>query len=91
MKECPWVQHLTSFQKRGVGALLSVFAFNYERVPMSCLQQLDASDLMPLKANNRTNNVEQGCQWLRSQVTMAQSLACGVCHISYVCLCKSAL
>ena len=41
--------------QRGVGVLLSVFAFNYERAPMSCLQQLDA-----LEANNWTSN---NIQW----------------------------
>ena len=37
-KERPWVEHLTSPPKRGVGSLLSVSAFNHEKAPMSCLQ-----------------------------------------------------
>ena len=41
--------------KEGVGTLLSVAAFNHERVSMSCLQQLNA-----LKANNRTKNTYNG-------------------------------
>ena len=48
--------------KEGVGALLSFAAFNHERVPMSCLQRLNA-----LKAHNWTNNnVRQNHQQLRS-------------------------
>ena len=46
-KELPWVEHLTSLPRRGVGVVLSVSAFNHERAPMSCLQQFDA-----LEANN---------------------------------------
>ena len=45
--KCPWAEHLTSPSKRGVGALSNVSAFNHKRVPMSCLQQLDA-----VEANN---------------------------------------
>lgn len=57
-KECPWAEHLISLLKRGVGALSSVSTFNnYERVPMSCLQQIDA-----LKENNWT--VQHSCQQL---------------------------
>ena len=41
-KKGPWVEHLTSLPKRGVGALLTVSAFNHERVPTSCLQRLEA-------------------------------------------------
>ena len=37
VKELSWAEHLTSLPKRGVGALLSVSAFNHERAPMSCL------------------------------------------------------
>ena len=51
MKEHPWVEHLTCLPKRGVGALLSVSAFNHERAPMSYLQQLDV-----LKANKLAND-----------------------------------
>ena len=36
-KEHPWLEHLTSLSKRGVGALSSVAAFNHERAPMSSL------------------------------------------------------
>ena len=48
-KKSPWVEHLTSLPKRGVSTLSTVSAFNYERAPTSCLQQLDA-----LEANNCT-------------------------------------
>ena len=41
-KRCPWAEHLTKLQKRGVGALSSVSAFNHKRALMSCLQRLDA-------------------------------------------------
>ena len=44
------MEHLTSLPTRTVGALSSVSAFNHERVPMSCLQQLDAPE-----ANNWMN------------------------------------
>ena len=37
VKEHPSEEHLT---KRGVAALSSAPTFNYERAPMSCLQQL---------------------------------------------------
>ena len=37
VKERTWAEHLTSLPKQGVGALLSVSAFNHERAPMSCL------------------------------------------------------
>ena len=37
--ECPWVEHLTGLPKRRVGALLGVFTFNHERVPMSVVLQ----------------------------------------------------
>ena len=51
-EERPWAERLTSLPKRGGGggvcALLSVSAFNHERVPMSCLY---------LEANNWTNNI----------------------------------
>ena len=54
-----WAEHLTSFSKRGVGALPSVSAFNHERAPMSCLRRLDV-----LKPNNWTNNnVQRNNQW----------------------------
>ena len=60
-KEHPWVEHLTSLSKRGVGALSSVAAFNHERAPMSCLP--DA-----LKVSNWTNNdVHWSQQRLQSQ------------------------
>ena len=66
-KECPWAEHLISLLKRGVGALSSVSTFNnYERVPMSCLQQIDA-----LKENNWT--VQHSCQQLWSQVKTADN------------------
>ena len=39
-----WAEHLTSLPTRTVGALSSVSAFNHERVPMSCFQQLDAPE-----------------------------------------------
>ena len=32
-KKGPWVEHLTSLPKRGVGALSTVSAFSHERVP----------------------------------------------------------
>ena len=34
MKECLWLEHLTSLANRSVGTLLSVSAFNYERAPI---------------------------------------------------------
>ena len=43
-KECPWVEHITSLVIRGVGTLLGVSAFNHGRVPMLCLQALDANN-----------------------------------------------
>ena len=43
------MEHLTSLPKRGVGALSTVFVFNHERAPTSCLQRLET-----LKANNWT-------------------------------------
>ena len=61
MKECPWAEHRTYLPKRGVGALLSVSAFNHKRAPMSCLQLFNA-----LKATN--NNVQRNHQWIPSQV-----------------------
>ena len=95
-KEGPWVEHLTSLPKRGMGALLSVFACNHEREPMSCLQQLGA-----LKANNWTNNnAQRNHQWLWSQVLTAHSTQSSAMspwvdhsanHISYISLCKDAL
>ena len=37
-QECPWVEHLTSLPKRGVGVILSgVSAFNYKKAPTSYL------------------------------------------------------
>ena len=51
------------------GRYFCVSAFNHERTPMSCLQQLDGS-----KANNWTNNNGQWShQQLRSQVLMAHN------------------
>ena len=50
-KECPLVEHLTSLPKRVVGDLSSGSTFKHERVPMSCLQRLNA-----LKAKNWTSN-----------------------------------
>ena len=44
----------TGLPKKGVGALLSGSAFNHERAPMSCLQQLDA--LVENKWYNRTTS-----------------------------------
>ena len=35
-KKGPWAEHLTSLPKRGVGALSTVSAFNYERAATSC-------------------------------------------------------
>ena len=47
MIECPWVEHLTSLPKTGVGTLSSVSAFNHERAPMYvCLHQLIFADLL---------------------------------------------
>ena len=34
VKERPWVEHLTSLPKRGLGTLLRVSPFNHERAPM---------------------------------------------------------
>ena len=49
--------------KREMGALSSASAFNHERMPMLCLQQLNA-----LKANNWTNNnVQWSHQWLHAK------------------------
>ena len=63
-KEHPWAGNLTSLPKRGMGALLSVSAFNHEIAPMWHLQQLDT-----LKTNNlKNNNVQQSHQGPRSQV-----------------------
>ena len=38
-KKGPWAEHLTSLAKMGVGTPLTVFAFNQERVPTSCLHR----------------------------------------------------
>ena len=66
-KKGPWAEHLTSLPKRGVGALLTVSAFNHERVSTSCLQWLEA-----LGANNWTqNNIQHNHQRLWSRVLMA--------------------
>ena len=43
MKEYPWAEHLTSPSKRGVGALLSVSAFNHKRASIYAY-----SDSIPL-------------------------------------------
>ena len=68
-KKGPLAEHLTSLPKRGVGALSTVPAFNHERAPTSCLQQLEA-----LKANDWTqNNVQRNHQRLRSQVLTAHN------------------
>ena len=100
-KKSPWVEHLISLPKRGVGALSTVSALtDHERAPMSCLQQLKA-----LEANNCTQN---NVQWPNHQrlwsriLTVHNTLngtmwwwAYGVAHgdhrISYVLLCKDAL
>ena len=77
-KERPWVEHLKSLSKRGMGTLLSVFTFNHERVPMSCLQRLDA-----LEANNWTNNnsVQRSHQRLQTQsLTAHNTLNSTICH-----------
>lgn len=63
-KECPWAY---KSPKRGVSAFSSVPTFiNHKRVPISCLQQIDA-----LKANNWT--VQQSCQQFWSQVKAAHN------------------
>ena len=63
-KEHPWAEFLTNLPRRGVGTLPSVSEFNHERVPMSCLQWLDA-----LKVNIWTsNNVQRSHQQLWSQL-----------------------
>ena len=98
-KKGPWVEHLTSLQKRRVGALSTVSAFNHERAPTSSLQQLEA-----LEANNWTQNkVQQNHQQVRSGVLTAHntlngmmsdgehSVARGAHCISYVLLHKDAL
>ena len=41
-KEYPWVEHLTSLPKRGVGTVSSVSAFNHSMTAhVVCLQQLN--------------------------------------------------
>ena len=36
VNERPWMELIPGLPKRGMGALLSVSTFNYERAPMSC-------------------------------------------------------
>ena len=91
MKERQWAEHHTNLPKRGVGALLSISAFNHERVPMSCSQLLDT-----LKATN--SNVQQNHQRIPSQVLTTHNtqwhedgVARSAHHIRYVRLCKDAL
>ena len=77
-KKCPWAEHLNSLSKRGVDTLLSVSTFNHERVPMSCLQRLDAHE-----ANNWTNNnsVQRSHQRLLTQSLMVHNtLNSTICH-----------
>ena len=69
VKQHPWMEHLTSLPKRGVGTLLSVSTFNHKRAPMSCLQRLNV-----LKANNWTNNnIQRNHQQPQSQVLTAHN------------------
>ena len=44
VKECTWAEHLTSLPKQGVGALLSVSAFNHERSPMGEAPNMSAKE-----------------------------------------------
>ena len=63
-KKGPWVEHLTSLPKRGVGALSTVSAFNHEIAPTSRLHRLEA-----LEANNWTQiNAQRNYQRLQSRV-----------------------
>ena len=73
-KKGPLAEHLTSLPKRGVGALLTVSAFNHKRVPTSCLQRLKA-----LETNKSTqNNVQWNHQQLQNRVLTAHNTVNGI-------------
>ena len=99
-KKGPWAEHLTSPQKRGVGALSTVSAFNHERAPTSCLQR----DLKPskqiighkIKYNGITRGFEVESWWHTTLWTARwdageHCVARGAHRISYVLLRKDAL
>ena len=75
-----------------MGALSTVSAFNHERAPTSCLQQIEA-----IEANNWTqNNAQRNHQRFRSRVLMAHddsehNVARGAHRNIYVLLRKDAL
>ena len=82
--------------KKGVGALLSVFRFNHERVSTSCLQQLDAleaSSWTSITDNGTTSGFEVESWWhttLYSNHVPIYSVARSAHWISYICLHKAA-
>ena len=67
MKEHPWAEHLTSLSKRGAGALLSVSAFNHERVPCHVYSCSIPSKQQTITYNGITS---------RFQVKSSQILVC---------------
>ena len=96
VKECPWAEHLISLPKWGVGTLLSVSAFNYERAPMSCLRALEANNWTNLQPTCTTEppaalkSSSDDTQLSEQHHDCELGVAHGVRHISYVRSCKGA-
>ena len=78
------MEHLTNLSNRGVDTLSSVSAFSYERVPMSCLDALEAkldkqctTELTPVAWKSRPDGTQHSEQH-HLTVSMAVSVAHGV-------------